>query len=870
LANLDDLILLMDESHHYRADRGMQVINELNPIAGLELTATPQVERAGGAIKFKNVVYEYSLARAIKDGFVKEPAVATRKDFDPAKYSAEDLDLIKLEDGLHIHEDTKVALDIYARNNKATPVKPFVLVVAQNTDHAGRLMALIKSTAFFNGRYADKVMEIHSNQTGSEKEENIQQLLSLESPDNKIEIVIHVNMLKEGWDVTNLYTIIPLRTAASLTLREQTIGRGLRLPYGKRTDSAKVDKLTIVAHDKFQAIVDAANLPDSIIRKENIIEIEPEELRKEKEVVVSAMNVEEKIVEEQKRIDQLPESEAKQKAQVNLEARKVILDIIPELNRVVKSVDDLKTVEVKQLVIEKYKEKLSASPQEELFAQQMITQVEAAYESVVDEFTAHMIEIPRVTIQPTAEVKSGFRDFNLDVRHLNYQPVSEEILRQTLQNHERDIISGKEGGGIIHDRPEKIIVNELMNFAEIDYDQQTDLLFKLAGQAVAHFDTYLDDGKIENVVQAHKKEIGRYIYAQLMEHFEYSQPDFEKTEVLPFTRIEQHNYEKLTSDKIHHFTETIELAHEIPSKLFSGFQKACHRFYKFRSKTEKDLSIILEHDRAVEKWLRPGPGQFNIYWDHNSRRYEPDFVVESKDCIYLIETKREMDMDSREVELKARAALEYCQRVTEYTTANRGKPWIYVLIPHNAVMANMSFFNLTKRYEYKPSAIIEVKKSDLRFSDIFPEGADADQWLPIYTLAAACGKFSGEVETKEERWIYVGCKFDAEYFVVRAIGESMKPKINDGDYCIFKANPSGPYSGQGRIYLFQYQGEPDPDTGGSYTIKGYQSYKGTDGFNISVKLIPFNKAYAPMEFKSEDGDIDRKLNFVAEFIKIIE
>jgi type III restriction enzyme len=179
LASLDDLVLLMDESHHYRADRGMQVINELNPIVGLELTATPQVERSGGPIKFKNVVFEYSLAKAIKDGFVKEPAVATRKDFDPAKYSPEDLDLIKLEDGIRIHEDTKVALDIYARDNKAAPVKPFVLVVAQNTDHAGRLMALIKSMAFFGGRYADKVMEIHSNQSGSEKEENIQQLLSL-------------------------------------------------------------------------------------------------------------------------------------------------------------------------------------------------------------------------------------------------------------------------------------------------------------------------------------------------------------------------------------------------------------------------------------------------------------------------------------------------------------------------------------------------------------------------------------------------------------------------------------------------------------------------------------------------------------------
>ena len=171
---------------------------------------------------------------------------------------------------------------------RQTLVKPFVLVVAQHTDHAGEIEADdYVSQGFFDGYYADKVMEIHSNQTGGEKDDNIERLVSLENPLNKIEIVIHVNMLKEGWDVTNLYTIIPLRTATSMTLREQTIGRGLRLPYGERTGDDKVDKLTIVAHDRFQEIVDEANKPDSIIRKENIITIEPTRLAGQKKLLPS-------------------------------------------------------------------------------------------------------------------------------------------------------------------------------------------------------------------------------------------------------------------------------------------------------------------------------------------------------------------------------------------------------------------------------------------------------------------------------------------------------------------------------------------------------------------------------------------------------
>jgi len=364
LSNLDDLVLLMDESHHYRAGRGMQVINELRPILGLELTATPQVEKSNKAIKFKNVVYEYSLAQAIEDGFVKEPAVATRKDFDPSNISQEEVDRIKIEDGIRIHEDTKIALEIFARHNKVEMVKPFVLVVAKDTDHAGQIRSLIQSNAFFKGRYSDKVMEIHSNQRGGEKEENIQQLLSLESIDNKIEIVIHVNMLKEGWDVTNLYTIIPLRTAASTTLREQTIGRGLRLPYGKRTDERKVDTLTIVAHDKFQEIIDEANKPDSIIKQKNIIEINTEEIDIEKEVVTAVPVWEQDFTKREEEISLIKNIEDRKQAEQCLHVEREVSELMPTMNVNFKSVEELKGNEAKEVFIEKYKERIYSQPQQ--------------------------------------------------------------------------------------------------------------------------------------------------------------------------------------------------------------------------------------------------------------------------------------------------------------------------------------------------------------------------------------------------------------------------------------------------------------------------------------------------------------------------
>ena len=229
------------------------------------------MESARGAVAFKNVIYDYPLARAMADGFVKEPAVVTRKNFNPAGMSPEEIERLKLEDGVRLHESVKVELETYARESDNPIVKPFLLVIARDTTHAGQLLSLIQSEGFFEGRYKDKVIQVDSSRSGADEEEMITRLLKVEHAEEPTEIVIHVNMLKEGWDVTNLYTIVPLRAANARILIEQSIGRGLRLPYGRRTGVTAVDRLNIVAHDKFQEIIDEANRPDSAIHLQAVV-----------------------------------------------------------------------------------------------------------------------------------------------------------------------------------------------------------------------------------------------------------------------------------------------------------------------------------------------------------------------------------------------------------------------------------------------------------------------------------------------------------------------------------------------------------------------------------------------------------------------
>lgn len=700
LSGLNDLVILMDESHHYRADRGMSVINELDPILGLEFTATPQTQAGTRYTKFKNVVYEYSLASAITDGFVKKPAVATRRDFDPSQYTTTDLDRLKLLDGIRIHENTKAELAIYARDKEVKEVKPFMLVVAVDTTHATQLKEMIQQDDFFNGYYKDKVMDIHSNQSGSEKDENIELLLSLEEPTNRIEIVIHVNMLKEGWDVTNLYTIVPLRTSASRTLTEQTLGRGLRLPYGKHTGNDSVDTLTIVQHDKFQDIVDEANKPDSLIRVKNIIVIDDTDDTVQKEIITPKSQFAEEIAQRKVDVEQL-EGVKKEKELLNIKRDEFIL---PFLNTVApKAVSFTKeaitTVEHIESFKKAYEEKLQSEGN--LFAKDEVNEAAERYITIAKNFIDNTIPIPRLSIVPSGKTKLVFSDFDLDTSKMKYQPGSEEIVTRELQSgNQRTIAAGQ---GSYRERfIENHLVSVLIDKQEIWYDEHKDLLYKLANQAVLHFQSYLaSDREVVNVILNFKMPITEQIYQQMMAHHEIIHEGFEKPimSVKPCSEIKDPSIAKNVGDRIYDFKENIEPVSQIRNKVFGGFVKAYHKLYKFDSKTEKDFAAILEQDDDCIKWLKPALSQFNIYYGRPSRSYNPDFIVETPTYIAMVETKKKDDVESEQVQSKAKAALNYCINASEYNQLINGKKWKYILVPHDVVKMNMSLHFLVSQYE---------------------------------------------------------------------------------------------------------------------------------------------------------------------------
>jgi type III restriction enzyme len=701
LAGLPDLVMLMDESHRYRASAGIRAINELKPMLGLELTATPFVETSKGSVPFKNVVFDYPLARAMADGFVKEPAVVTQKNFDPSQFTPAQLEELKLQDGIRLHESTKVELETYARQNECRLVKPFVLVIARDTTHAKELLDLIQSEKFFEGRYKDRVIQVDSSQSGAQEEIMIEKLLKVEDPAEQTEIVIHVNMLKEGWDVNNLYTIVPLRAANARILIEQSIGRGLRLPYGVRTGVTAVDRLNIVAHDKFQEIVDEANKPDSTIRLTQVILDPAKDLQPTKTVIAqptittrlagtSATPVSGAISGEVAK----PLFETEQERKIAEIAVKVIRqhESLPQVSY-------LEKADVQASIVKEVAATYTAPAQTEMtgiIAKPDIAAVVAKATKLVIDQT---INIPRIVVVPTGDVTSGFNAFILDCASVHLQPVSRELLIQHLRTAKQEFLENV-GTQSLEDRPENYLVRALMDFDDISYDDHADLLYDLSGQLVKHLHSYLSEEDTINVLQYHQQQLASLIHSQMQlpEHRWEKATGYKAETTKGFTQLKDNAYTASATDDIKSFRMTLTDVSNIKRYVFGGFSKCLYDVQKFDSDPERRFAVILEDDSDVLKWFKPARNQFQIYY-HKDAAYEPDFVVETKTRLFLCEPKRADQMQIPEVVAKKTAAIEWCKHATDHALQFGGKKWNYLLIPHDAITGNMTLEGLASRYQ---------------------------------------------------------------------------------------------------------------------------------------------------------------------------
>lgn len=719
LASKEDLVVIMDESHRYRASAGWEALNDLKPVLGLELTATPQVERNGKSVPFKNVIYDYPLACAIRDGYVKEPAVATRENFNPKQYSADELEKIKLHDAVCIHESRKASLQIYADNKGVKTVKPFILVVATDTKHSAELKGYMESPEFFEGRYAGKILEINSATSGAEKDENIDKLLTVEDPNNPVEIVIHVNMLKEGWDVTNLYTIVPLRAANSKTLVEQSIGRGLRLPYGKRTGEPEVDTLTIVSHDKFQEIVDYANDPNSLIRKTVIVGKDVPESgtsvvkienpidaiinAASQEITPSAGGKESPIVSgvpQGKSIIERAAEKHKFESESEKNIARITKEIISANFENLAGVEKLSDEKVKERIVKEVKDRLARSQvQTEMNLDDTPkTDIEKTVQNTIGLVQETTINIPRVIITPKGESRRKFTDFKLNTSSLQkFSRVSRDITIRQLQSNVGFIIEAEELD--YEETPERNIVSALMDLDDIPYDDNNAVINSIAKQYADFVRSYeSDEVEVKKIVLFNRREIAKFLHDELFNHEETVEIEYQATVSKGFRIASSKSFKYTRDTQKLNFRNSAFTKKDIRNYLFVGYKKSLFPELNFDSDPERRFSAILEDSPQVLRWFKPTTNDIMIFYE-SGKEYEPDFIVETDNKMLLVEIKAEKDVNDLGVQNKANAAKLWCQYASEHALKNGGKAWKYLLIPDIEVLSNATLDALTSKFE---------------------------------------------------------------------------------------------------------------------------------------------------------------------------
>lgn len=664
LSKLKKLVVFMDEAHRYRAENSSQAIGDLKPILGIELTATPQVEMGNRTVLFKNVIYGYSLAQALDDGYVKEPWVAGRENFKSVELDEEMLERLKLEDGIRIHEATKIHLKNYCHNSERRPIKPFILVIASSIKHANELEALMKSEAFFEGRYRDKIRVVHSGSKPEEEERAVRDLLEIESITNPIEVVIHVNKLREGWDVVNLYTIVPLRAANSKTLIEQSLGRGLRLPFGQRTGKTEVDRLTIVSHDRFDEIVSEAKRSNSLIRQS--YQFGTSDLPENGFETVAA---EPKFMEEMNGYGKASQLVAQ------------------------------KTVELMEKTGEKSSERLAGMVAPALGEPEET--IKPLVEDILKRYEALSIRIPRITVMPEVIRPGKYRPFRLDVQQISLQHSSSGIIMKNLSTGEMETIMAARTA-FMKESSEDFLAGLLLNDDSVsETEENAEAAIDLARQMVDHLHSYLgSEENVQAVIAANGAMLAEYILAQMKEHYEPPVEKFSSTVGRDFTFLKSVYHTQTKGSDILRFDEPPDQLSLISKALFKGFSKSTYPIVQFDSNSERLFACVLEQDSSVLKWVKTPAKSLTLYYQRNLR-YEPDFIVETASGFFLCEVKSSAELQDPIVLQKKEAAVHWCEEATIHAQRHETKPWVYCLIPHSEVSLTTTFASLATRFQEK-------------------------------------------------------------------------------------------------------------------------------------------------------------------------
>lgn len=631
LVSQRDLIVFADEHHTYYGAAFSRAIRDLMPYALVGLTATP-AKRTPEEL----IIYRYPLAAAIADRYVKTPVVVGRRD---DRKDAE----TKLLDGIRLLELKEQAIKAFAKATGSPLINPVMLVIAQSIEEADDYGRIVRAASFAGGRYADAVLVIHSDAPDAA----LEQLDRIEDLANATRIVISVGMLKEGWDAKNVYVIASMRASVSEILTEQTLGRGLRLPFGKYTGIEILDTLEVLAHERYEELLRRANVINEQFIDYRTRAVLARDASGSEVAVLETTGVSAPLVVGEAAGEYAAAGDGGAPALASMDARTAQAEAgvlalrvelpprpgLPKLLIPLLKMDRIEShfslADITELrPFKELGEKIAADPASEL---------------VRTRIGARVIQGP-----------DGLRRTELVTARAADQVVSQAPLLP-LEAARAQLAERVFQASVTPSRGTERAAMEPIIDAFIG---------GLGSNAEALLSAYMD--------RASARLIGLITEEQRRSA---SKPRF--TEVTELTALDPVRQGRPT-------TSADRFASFVKGVGYEGWTKSLYAQVWFDSSTERDVALILDDASEVAFWVRLHVNDLPILWSEAGNFYNPDFVaVDADNTHWIIEAKMDKEIASVDVREKREAAMRWANHVG--ADPKVGTRWRYLLVSETDV-----------------------------------------------------------------------------------------------------------------------------------------------------------------------------------------
>lgn len=641
LADLEDLVVLADEHHTYFGPAFSKAIEDLDPHMLVGLTATPHKRTP-----VEQIVHRYPLAAAIADGWVKTPVIVGRRD------DRRD-DTTKLNDGVTMLGYKQEFLDAYAIENGTEPVNPVMLVIARNTAEADEYQTILESSSFDSGRWIGTTLTVHSKLSGRDLDQALDDLAAIESSDSPVRIVISVGMLKEGWDAKNVYVIASMRASVSEVLTEQTLGRGLRLPFGQRTDVEMLDTLEVLAHERYQDLLKAKGVLNESFVDHRTRAVLRRNSSGETVVATETIDVSTEIL-----TDPETATESPAPSPTHSDHRPTVSSVEGRATSASTAVDDLvlfqefgpntslPSISVPRLTMTKVEapfsladitdltpfrelgRRLAASPEQEFTRTKVTAQVQTTLDGM------------RRTVMVTESATDQLR---ASTARLPLGTIREQLTDAIL------------AAPVVPSRPReaRAVVPIIDAFLEGVGPNVEELLSAFGTRATARL--------VNVVTEEHRKHLSAPTYQHVVEQTK-----------IDWTRSTRR---RVSLDPTEPFSRSIA---------YNNRKKSIYDADWFDSSTERLVANIIDDSPDVQAWVRLLTGDLPMLWRSDGREYHADLVVvEHSDDRWVVEVKADRDVDTAEVKAKRDAAKRWANYVN--TDGSAGGRWHYLLVSERDV-----------------------------------------------------------------------------------------------------------------------------------------------------------------------------------------